>query len=37
MFGIPLAFLVGYLCARWFGDAIKEVIHRIWVELHEWM
>ena len=36
MFGIPLAFLAGYAVARWFGDAIKEMIHLVYTNLSEW-
>ena len=37
MFGIPIAFLAGYVVARWFGEYVKEVLHRTWTELHDWL
>ncbi len=36
MFGIPIAFVVGYAVARWFGDAIKACIELIAKELGDW-
>ena len=37
MYGIPIAFIVGYAFARWFGDAVKEIIHRVYTEISEWL
>ena len=36
MYGIPIAFLVGYAVARWFGDTIKGIVHTIYTDLSEW-
>ena len=36
MFGIPIAFLVGYAVARWFGDTIKAAVTLFAKELGEW-
>ena len=37
MFGLSLSFLIGYAVGRWFGDAIKEILHRAYTEIHEWL
>ena len=37
MFGLPIAFLAGYFVARYFGDAIKEIVHRVYTEVAEWL
>ena len=36
MFGIPVAFILGYALARWFGDAIKAAVILFAKELEEW-
>jgi len=40
MLGIPLAFLFGYAIARYFGDAIREIIKSVHAEvgkaIEEW-
>lgn len=37
MFGIPIAFVVGYFVARYFGDAIKDAAVRIVKEFEDWL
>ena len=37
MFGISLGVIAGYFEARYFGDAIKELVHRVYTELAEWL
>ena len=37
MLGLPIAFLVGYAFARYFGDAVKDIIHRVYTEVAEWL
>ena len=37
MYGIPLAFLVGYAGARYFGDTIKSIIHTVYTDISEWL
>lgn len=40
MWGIPIAFIAGYVVARWFGDNLKSVAAHAWDEmgkvLKEW-
>ena len=36
MFGIPVAFILGYALARGFGDAIKAAVILFAKELEEW-
>ena len=33
MYGIPIAFLVGYAVARWFGDSVKSIFQHIYAEI----
>ena len=33
MWGIPIAFLVGYAVARYFGDAVKSIAQHIYAEI----
>ena len=37
MYGIPIAFIVGYAVARWFGDFVKDTANSLWKEIHEWL
>lgn len=37
MWGIPIAFFIGYAVARYFGDAVKAAIEVFAKELSEWL